>query len=612
MAGQEARTGRFSDDYDESMEETLKPARGSRSNRSSGIFQDMRQQAEGVLMPQRANTMPMGMTTQDFMNMSNVNAEFMKIEHGFGNLAPSAETFHMAQMAQQQQQQQQQQQHHSNPTTPHHLVGPAFDNKPDLRPPDFEAQVSPYGHLPHSPTHSAAASRRGSPHRRTESLASIASAASIASLNIEETKTDTGVTLDDIAAYITGPDAGDGKWQCLFDGCGKRFGRKENIKSHVQTHLNDRQFQCPSCHKCFVRQHDLKRHAKIHTGIKPYPCDCGNSFARHDALTRHRQRGMCIGAFDGIVRKVVKRGRPRKHRPDMAARVDKSARTRTKNRRRADDDFAHAAAAAAASSPSATSQSGYSDSSAPNSPGGVGFDDVLDGDGFPDLMDVAMTGVEDGSSSPSTTATMNPSALAVVSSAPMPTLSMAPDLAEVLAAAHAHARSPSVASHYSHRSRLSLTGGDDGMTLEAGGGLPPHGPASPARSVASHYTSHHVSTPPELSASSSPPSSAAARYFDLADGPGSGGCAVVSTMGGLSAPLTVTAGIGCGGGMGGGGVDVGNLSSSSLEEDLLKAFTTDADVLVQLDGSGLGMLSSKFDEEYGMFTNGDDVFFGSS
>ena len=79
-----------------------------------------------------------------------------------------------------------------------------------------------------------------------------------------------------------------------------------------------------------MRQHDLKRHAKIHSGVKPYPCLCGNSFARHDALTRHRQRGMCVGAFEGVVKKVAKRGRPRKHRPEAEARADKAARTRAK------------------------------------------------------------------------------------------------------------------------------------------------------------------------------------------------------------------------------------------------------------------------------------------
>ena len=121
-----------------------------------------------------------------------------------------------------------------------------------------------------------------------------------------------GITTEEISSFISGPEKSDSKWVCLFPECGKRFGRKENIKSHVQTHLGDRQYRCDVCRKCFVRQHDLKRHAKIHTGVKPYPCLCGNSFARHDALTRHRQRGMCIGAFEGIVKKMAKRGRPRK------------------------------------------------------------------------------------------------------------------------------------------------------------------------------------------------------------------------------------------------------------------------------------------------------------
>lgn len=122
----------------------------------------------------------------------------------------------------------------------------------------------------------------------------------------------TGISMEEITSFIAGPEAPDGKWVCKYPDCDKRFGRKENIKSHVQTHLGDRQYRCDVCKKCFVRQHDLKRHSKIHTGIKPYPCLCGNSFARHDALTRHRQRGMCIGAFEGIVKKVAKRGRPRK------------------------------------------------------------------------------------------------------------------------------------------------------------------------------------------------------------------------------------------------------------------------------------------------------------
>jgi regulatory protein SWI5 len=117
----------------------------------------------------------------------------------------------------------------------------------------------------------------------------------------------------------------------MFPECNKRFGRKENIRAHVQTHLGDRQFKCNDCGKCFVRQHDLKRHAKIHSGVKNHVCPCGMSFARQDALTRHRQRGMCFGVLPGFEKQEEdrkKRGRPRKERPDTEERVEKATRAR--------------------------------------------------------------------------------------------------------------------------------------------------------------------------------------------------------------------------------------------------------------------------------------------
>lgn len=140
-----------------------------------------------------------------------------------------------------------------------------------------------------------------------------------------------GLPTEVIASYITGPDT-DGKWRCTFEGCDRKFGRKENIKSHIQTHLNDRQFECPDCHKCFVRQHDLRRHYKTHSGEKNFKCPCGTGFVRQDALTRHRQRGMCRGAFDGYPKKTGKRGRPRKQRPENeSAKITKPRQKRAKN-----------------------------------------------------------------------------------------------------------------------------------------------------------------------------------------------------------------------------------------------------------------------------------------
>ena len=161
---------------------------------------------------------------------------------------------------------------------------------------------------------------------------------------------DTGVTCDDIASFI-GWSEDDNKWKCLYPHCDKKFGRKENIKSHVQTHLGDRQFQCKDCPKRFVRQHDLKRHANIHSGVKSYPCPCGKGFARHDALTRHRQRGMCIGAFEGTPKKVIKRGRPKKPRPDAEERLEKSAKTRQRVlEKRCLGEYASSASGSSASS----------------------------------------------------------------------------------------------------------------------------------------------------------------------------------------------------------------------------------------------------------------------
>ncbi|KAG8669902.1 Metallothionein expression activator [Fusarium poae] len=418
---------RFSDDYDESMEETIKPVRNRGGNRRvQTIFQDIRQHSEQDMSSQgqadsasESSFHALPMPTPDYMNMNNFNNEFMKIENGFGRQEIGGLDI--------------------TPNTPH------MSNFIDLRPYPMGAQSI-------SGTPSQTPSRRHSPHRRTESVASIASAASIASINIEETKTETGVTQDEIAQFISGPDAGDGKWTCTYEDCGKKFGRKENIKSHVQTHLNDRQYQCPTCKKCFVRQHDLKRHAKIHTGIKPYPCECGNSFARHDALTRHRQRGMCIGAFDNVVRKVVKRGRPpKKSRPDIETRMDKSARTRKKNM----------------SISSMSSFSACSDSSAVTSPDQFMLDD---------MMDMGMPPQSQN--------------LATVSSAPMTGLTAA--------ALQEYASSPSAVSVHSYVSPEAIM---DGTPMHV---------TSPAKSAASAASQYN--TPPELSQSSSPPGT---HYFEV-------------------------------------------------------------------------------------------------
>ncbi|KAL8941206.1 MAG: hypothetical protein Q9216_002383 [Gyalolechia sp. 2 TL-2023] len=180
-------------------------------------------------------------------------------------------------------------------------------------------------------------------HRRNQSAVSI---------EVDGINEGTGITEDEISAYIAGP-VQDNKYMCTFDGCNKLFGRKENIRSHVQTHLGDRQWRCNHCDKRFVRQHDLKRHAKIHTGQKPHLCPCGNGFARHDALTRHRQRNTCIGGFgvaEGMPQSPSKRGRPKK-RPDLVSRRDKAAKTRERAMEKASGSSVSGSSVCSAPSP---------------------------------------------------------------------------------------------------------------------------------------------------------------------------------------------------------------------------------------------------------------------
>lgn len=163
---------------------------------------------------------------------------------------------------------------------------------------------------------------------------------SIADLSLETIIEDTGISTEEVTSLIE-HDPVSNTFVCLFEGCGRKgFQRRENVRSHVQTHLGDRQYKCLHCSKTFVRPHDLKRHAKIHSGVKPYDCLCGQTFVRMDALTRHRQRGSCAGAFENAVpRTPAKRGRPRKKRPDVDDRVEKANRTRMLNAARRQQDY---------------------------------------------------------------------------------------------------------------------------------------------------------------------------------------------------------------------------------------------------------------------------------
>ncbi|XP_028452565.1 gastrula zinc finger protein XlCGF57.1-like, partial [Perca flavescens] len=70
--------------------------------------------------------------------------------------------------------------------------------------------------------------------------------------------------------------------------CGKRFGRNEHLKTHMMNHRGERPFNCSVCEESFTRGERLKIHMRIHTGEKPFSCsECDKRFRKSQDLKRH-------------------------------------------------------------------------------------------------------------------------------------------------------------------------------------------------------------------------------------------------------------------------------------------------------------------------------------
>jgi regulatory protein SWI5 len=236
-------------------------------------------------------------------------------------------------------------------------IEPAFDFSPVeqqnlnsvYESPHLSPHLSPQALSPH---HSFVGSQRGDLSPVTtlidveefpsSSIGSPARPVSFADLSLGEYNgsiVETGIPPEEVEKYISPQDPETRQYYCLVEGCNKSggFNRRENIRAHVQTHLGDRAFKCNVCEQCFVRQNDLKRHHGIHKSMKPFSCECGSRFARHDALTRHKQRGCCSVHTSPLRPERKKPGRPKKHRPELDDRVSKAQKQRQLNAERVYD-----------------------------------------------------------------------------------------------------------------------------------------------------------------------------------------------------------------------------------------------------------------------------------
>ena len=72
--------------------------------------------------------------------------------------------------------------------------------------------------------------------------------------------------------------------------CGKRFNTKKNVRSHMRTHETEPKFQCDLCGKSFIRKDSFRIHKMTHNNEKTFECDvCGKAFNMFSGLYHHKK-----------------------------------------------------------------------------------------------------------------------------------------------------------------------------------------------------------------------------------------------------------------------------------------------------------------------------------
>ena len=83
-----------------------------------------------------------------------------------------------------------------------------------------------------------------------------------------------------------------GRFVCRYNGCGKTFVEKSNVKKHEMIHTGVKPFACgwKNCNKKFLRKQNRDIHVRRHMGVKPYACEwkyCKKKFVTSSDKIKH-------------------------------------------------------------------------------------------------------------------------------------------------------------------------------------------------------------------------------------------------------------------------------------------------------------------------------------
>lgn len=59
--------------------------------------------------------------------------------------------------------------------------------------------------------------------------------------------------------------AGERPFICMWEGCGRRFSRSDELSRHKRTHTGEKRFICSVCDRRFMRSDHLTKHVKRHS-----------------------------------------------------------------------------------------------------------------------------------------------------------------------------------------------------------------------------------------------------------------------------------------------------------------------------------------------------------